>query len=194
MSSDLRIVGLCGSLRAGSYTRVGLSLALEEARDAGAETALIDLDDYDIPLFNDDHDRPANVEEVAELLGDADAILLGTPMYHGSYSGVLKNTIDHMGFDEFEDKTVGLLVVSGGGFPLSALEHLRTVCRSLNAWVLPWDAAIPRARTVIEDGHIADEQLANRVRVLGRRVVEYARIEPHQESLESEQNVGAVGR
>jgi NAD(P)H-dependent FMN reductase len=40
--------------------------------------------------------------------------IAGTPLYHGSYSGVLKNAIDPMGFHEFEDKMVGLVGVSGG--------------------------------------------------------------------------------
>jgi NAD(P)H-dependent FMN reductase len=71
-------------------------------------------------------------------------------VYHGSYSGVLKNAMDYCGFDEFEDTTVGLLAVSGGSFPTGALEHLRLVCRAVNAWVLPHQAAIPSAREAFE--------------------------------------------
>lgn len=194
MSRRVSVVGLPGSLRSESKTRVGIGVALETASAAGAETELIDLRELDVPPLDDDEDPTDDVEGMKETLASADAILLGTPMYHGSYSGVLKNALDHCGFNEFEDKTVGLLAVSGGSFPITALEHLRSVCRALNAWVLPWEAAIPRASDAIAEGDIIDEQLAERVETLGQRTVEYARIEPHQAAFESEQNVGAVGR
>lgn len=194
MSRDVVVVGVSGSLRDESYTRIGVSKALHGAERNGAETSHIDLRDMDIPLFNQDAEPTPGVRRMSTAFREADAIILGTPMYHGSYSGVLKNAIDHFGFEEFENKTVGLLVVSGGGFPLPALEHLRSVCRSLNAWVLPWEAAIPRGREVIEDGEITEAKLADRVQTLGERAVEYARIEPHQTSFESEHNVGAANQ
>jgi NAD(P)H-dependent FMN reductase len=111
-------------------------------------------------------------------------------MYHGSYSGVLKNALDHCGFDEFEGKTVGLLGVAGGAFPITALEHLRSVCRALDAWVLPHQAAVPRASSAFEGGAFVDDGIEERVATLGRRVVEYARIEPDPSTFESGQNVG----
>ncbi len=194
MGDDVRVAGVVGSLREDSYTRVAVGIALTAARDVGARTECIDLREYEIPPFNADDAPPDDVEQMAQDIRESDAILLGTPMYHGSYAGVLKNAIDHCGFDEFENKTVGLLAVSGGAFPLTALEHLRSVCRALNAWVLPWEAAIPRASQVIEEGRLQDAELQARVERLGRRAVEYARIDPHQASMAGDQNVGAVGR
>jgi NAD(P)H-dependent FMN reductase len=111
-------------------------------------------------------------------------------MYHGSHSGVLKNALDHCGFDEFEGKTVGLLGVAGGSFPITAIEHLRSVCRALDAWVLPHQAAVPRASKALEGGEFVDDDLEERVATLGRRVVEYAAIEPDPQTFESDQNVG----
>ena len=109
----------------------------------------------------------------------ADAIMLGTPVYHGSYASTLKTALDYCGFDEFEETTVGLLAVAGGGFPGAALEHLRSVCRTLNAWVLPHQVAIPNVRSVVEAGTITDDDLAERTRELGRQVVQYADISPN---------------
>jgi len=90
---------------------------------------------------------------------------------------------------------VGLLAVAGGGFPITALEHLRTVCRALNAWVVPHQAAIPRASAAFEgdadDWRFVDESVADRVAVLGERAVEYATIEPDPPCIESTENVGA---
>jgi NAD(P)H-dependent FMN reductase len=107
---------------------------------------------------------------------------------------VLKNALDHCGFDEFDGKTVGLLAVAGGGFPVTALEHLRSVCRALNAWVLPHQAALPNVSSQFDGEELADEGLEKRVHVLGRRVVEYARIEPDPATFEAGENVGAGGK
>ena len=114
-----------------------------------------------------------------------------TPVYHGSYSSPLKLALDYCGFDEFEDTTVGLLAVAGGGFPVTALDHLRSVCRAVNAWVLPHQAAIPRARNNFEDGRLVDDDIAARVDTLGERAVEFAHIEPDPPCPESLENIGA---
>jgi NAD(P)H-dependent FMN reductase len=112
-------------------------------------------------------------------------------MYHGSYSSVLKTALDYCGFDEFEDKTVGLLAVAGGGFPVTALDHLRSVCRALNAWVIPHQAVVPNAHARFADRELADDDMRERVETLGERAVQYANIEPDPDSFESEANVGA---
>ena len=94
-------------------------------------------------------------------------------------------------FEEFENKTVGLLAVAGGSFPITALEHLRSVCRALNCWVIPHQAAVPQARTVVEDGTITDDGIADRIDKLGGQAVQYATIEPDPACMESMENVGA---
>jgi NAD(P)H-dependent FMN reductase len=188
-----RVVAICGSLRDGSHTRTALGHALEAASDRGAETELLDLRRYDLPVYDADRDDAGDAPAFRSAVRAADGVLLGSPMYHGSYSAPLKNALDYCGFEEFEDRTVGLLGVSGGSFPVTALEHLRSVCRALNAWVLPHQAAIPRASSQFEDGAFVDESLAERVAVLGERAVEYADISPDPDSFEGEQNVGAGG-
>jgi len=185
------VVGVAGSLRDGSYTRVAVERALEAAREAGATTELLDLREYDLPVFDADDREAGDAPELTRTIRGADSILLGTPVYHGSYSAPLKNALDYCGFDEFENKTVGLLAVAGGGFPITALEHLRSVCRALNCWVIPHQAAIPRARNAVENGSITDEGIDERVARLGEEAVQYATIEPDPACLESTENVGA---
>ena len=187
----MHVVALCGSLRDDSHTRTALSVALDAAESAGASTELVDLRALDLPVFDADSDDAGDARELQSTVAAADAILLGTPIYHGSYSSPLKTALDYCGFDEFEDKTVGLLAVAGGGFPVTALDHLRSVCRALNAWVVPHQAAIPSASGQFEDGAFVDDALGERVRTLGRRAVQYANIEPDPDSFESQENVGA---
>jgi len=191
MTAPPTVVALCGSLRDGSYTRIALEHALAAASDRGARTELLDLREYSLPVFDADADEAGDAPALKERLRAGDSVLLGTPMYHGSYSSALKNGLDYCGFDEFENTTVGLLGVSGGSFPITALDHLRSVCRALDAWVLPYQAAVPNSNRHFEDGAFADEDLANRVAVLGERSVEYASIEPDPACFESGENVGA---
>lgn len=172
------VVGVSGSRRAGSYTRRAIREALAGAESAGGTTELLDLAALHLPPLDPDVGDAGDGEVVRRTIRAADAVILGSPMYHGSYSGVLKNALDYCGVDEFENSTVGLLVVSGGPFPTPALGHLRDVCRSLNAWVLPHQAAIPMASTRFDDGELVDDDLRERVRTLGVLAVEYGRIEP----------------
>ena len=189
--SEPHVLALVGSLREKSYTRLATAHALRGAEAAGATTELLDLREYDLPPLNPDADEQGDSATVIDRVNAADAVILGSPMYHGSYSGVLKNALDYCGFDEFEGKTVGLLAVSGGAFPVTTLEHLRSVCRALNAWVLPHQAAVPKAHSAFEDGEFVDSDTADRVATLGERVVRYADIEPEPPTFESDQNQGA---
>jgi NAD(P)H-dependent FMN reductase len=188
MSVAPTVVAVCGSLRDDSYTRIAVGHALAAAADRGAETELLDLREFELPAYDPD-DRDAG--DADRLRDRADSVLLGTPMYHGSYAAPLKNALDYCGFDEFDNTTVGLLGVSGGGFPITALDHLRAVCRALNAWVLPYQAAVPNSGDQFEDGAFVNGDLENRVSVLGERAVEYASIEPDPACFESAENVGA---
>ncbi|WP_132059784.1 NADPH-dependent FMN reductase [Halorussus amylolyticus] len=194
MANPPHVVGLCGSLRDESVTRVALERALNEVETHGGDAELLDLREYDLPALDPDVDDEdaGDATALARDVRAADAVILGTPMYHGSYSSVLKTALDYCGFDEFESKTVGLLAVSGGSFPITALEHLRSVCRALDAWVLPYQAAVPRSHSAVRDGSFTDEKLEERVVRLGEETVKYANIEPSPPSMESEENVGAV--
>jgi NAD(P)H-dependent FMN reductase len=187
---DTHVVAVCGSLRDDSHTRKALAHALRGVEAAGGTGELLDLREFDLPPYDPDREAQGDGERLAAAVRDADAVLLGTPMYHGSFSGVLKNALDYCGFDEFEGKTVALLGVAGGSFPVTALEHLRSVCRSLNAWVVPHQAAVPRSSNAFEGDQFRDDDLAERVATLGRRAVQFADIEPDPNTFEGDQNVG----
>ncbi len=174
MTRDTQVVAVCGSLAADSVTRVALRETLQAAQAAGAQTTLVDLREYDLPTFDADNQDAGDAPELRAQLRQADSIALGTPMYHGSFSSPLKTALDYSGFDEFEDTTVGLLAVSGGSFPMAALEHLRSVTRALDAWPLPLDVAIPDSHQQVVDGGLADESLQDRVDRLGGELVQYA--------------------
>lgn len=182
LTDSKHIVALCGSQRDGSHTRQALEQALAAAEANGATTEIVDLAEVNLPVFDPDHSDVGDATELRQRVRKADGVLLGSPMYHGSYSSVLKTALDYCGFDEFADTTVGLLVVSGGGFPTPALEHLRSVAQALDAWVLPRQVAIPNSHSAFEKGELTDESLIERVEALGTDLVEYAGVESYPET------------
>jgi NAD(P)H-dependent FMN reductase len=184
-AGDPHVVALCGSLRDASRTRVVLAAALAGARDAGGTTELLDLREYDLPALDPDAPTPPDAAALSETVAGADAVLLGTPNYHGSYTGVLKDALDHLGRDELAGRTVGLVEVAAGDHPGPALAHLRGVCRTLNAWTLPREVAVADSHTVVTEDGIADADLADRLRALGVDLVRYAGVAEARAAAES---------
>ena len=185
----LRVVGICGSLRPGSFTRTAVKIALRGAEEAGARTQLIDLRDYSLIFCDGKEDESRYPEDVFKLrkeVQQAKGIILGTPEYHGSFSGVLKNSLDLMGFDEFEGKMIGLVGVSGGRMgAFDAMNSLRNIGRALHAWVIPEQASVPEAWKIFsEDGTITDPQLEERLKEVGRQVARFARLHKCEDALE----------
>ena len=181
----IRVVGICGSLRVSSYTRMAVNLALSGAGQVGAQTELIDLRHYQLIFcgaVEDEEDYPPDVSKLCEKVREARGIILGTPEYHGSVSGVLKNAIDLMGFDEFEGKVIGLIGVSGGRMgAINALSALQTIGRQLHAWVIPQQASVPQASEAFdENGKLYDKKLEERVIEVGRLVARFAYLHSSQ--------------
>ncbi len=178
---QVNVVGLCGSLREGSTTHAALRIALNGAREVGAVVELLDLNEYKLVFHGsseDETDDPSDVIKLKGKIQQAEGILLGTPEYHGSFSGVIKNALDILGYGAFSNKVIGLIGVSGGRMGAgSALSMLRIVCSSLQAWVLPDDVSIARSSEVFdENGNLQDSELEMRLKVIGQKVTEYAAI------------------
>ena len=188
-NGKILVVGLSGSLRRGSYTRRAVETALDGAREVGAETALLDLAEYGLVFCNGSTDAGAYPEGVGKLrqqVRAAQGIILGTPEYHGGFSGVLKNALDLMGFEEFEGKMLGLVGVSGGRMgAIDALNTLRNIGRTLHSWVVPEQASIPQASGAFDDaGKLKSESTRNRVMDVGRQVARYAFLHNSEKAME----------
>jgi FMN reductase len=186
---SVRIAAICGSLRPGSYTRLALEIALQGAAEVGAETQLIDLATYDLAFcegVEDEHTYPEDVHRLRREVQMAQGIILGTPIYHGSFSGVLKNALDLMGFREFEGKMIGLVGVSGGrAGAINALDSLRAIGRVLHAWVIPEQASIPQGwRAFDGNGKLKDAELEQRLMELGRQVARFAYLHSSDQAME----------
>jgi len=91
---QLRVVGIAGSLREGSYNR-GLLVSARELAPAGMTINIHDI--ADIPLYNEDVENagvPGSVARLRAAVAEADGLLIATPEYNHGVPGVMKNTID----------------------------------------------------------------------------------------------------
>jgi len=203
--TSVRVVAICGSLNPNSKTRMALNITLAGAREVGAETQLIDLRNYEL-IFCDGSDEsnyPADVFKLREAVQQAQGIILGTPEYHGGYSGVLKNALDLMGFNEFQGKVLGLVGVSGGATgAINSLNGLRTVGRALRAWVIPNQVSIPQAWQLFDDSdQLKDKGIEARLQEIGREVARFAYLHTSDQAIqflqsweEAETNPGGKDR
>jgi FMN reductase len=187
---SIRVVGICGSLRPNGWTLAALKIALAGAEERAATAELLDLRDYDLPFCTggdvDSSEGKAGVQRLRQKVLEASGIILATPNYHGSLSGVLKNALDLMSMREFEGKVVGLIGVSGGRMGGTAtLNALRAIGRTLHAWVIPSEAWIyDAASSFTEDGRIKDLGSEQRVRDVGRKIARLTRMLASKEARE----------
>lgn len=185
MTRTTHVVAVPGSLRDASKTRACLRRALDAAEAEGASTDLLDLRELELPLYDADRKDAGDAPELRRRIREADAAILGTPVYHHSYASPLKTVLDYCGFDEFDDTLVGVLAVAGGGaggFPTEALSHLRGSVLGLRAWLYPRQVVVPNASEKVVDGELADPQLADRVAEFGANLARHAVTEPSRES------------
>lgn len=176
---EITIVGLSGSLRTGSYTTLAVKIALQGAKESGATVNMLDLNDYKLPFTQEIWSGKrvsAGITSMRENVKVAQGIILGTPEYHASFSGVLKYALDMMGFDEFEGKMVGLIGIAGGKLgAANSLTSLRAVGRSLHAWVVPKQVSVSEAwRKFDRSGNIKDPDLELSLKEVGHQVARFA--------------------
>jgi chromate reductase, NAD(P)H dehydrogenase (quinone) len=168
----MKIVGLSGSLRKGSYN----SAALRAAQALAPEGTVIEIAEIgDLPLYNDDVRAagfPPPAERLRAQIAAADAVLLVTPEYNYSISGVLKNAIDWASrppSQPFEAKPVAIMGASPGLFGSARAQyHLRQMLIFLNAMpVNRPEVMIGQAQNKFDaDGNLTDEPTREFIRKL----------------------------
>ena len=161
----VKIVGITGSLRPGSYSALALEQAVNRVKALGAEVEILDLRDLKLPFCDGGDEYPdyPDVEILREKVKAADGLILATPEYHGSLSGVLKNALDLMSFEHLSGKVTGLISVLGGQSNSNALNDLRVIVRWVHGWVIPEQVAVGQAWQAFDkEGKLTDEKLAKR--------------------------------
>src|SRR4051812_34411132 len=167
----LKLLGVAGSLRSGSYSTRGLGLVLELAQARGAETRLLDLRTVNLPLYSPDAEDTPEASVVAELVRWADAFVLSSPDYHGSMSGAMKNFLDYH-WSEFAGKLFGYVCASHEK-GLTVMEGMRIAVRQCYGWSLPYGVSIHGEQDFDAAFTVVNARLAARLRMLARDLVTY---------------------
>jgi FMN reductase len=153
------IVAVGGTLRLGSTTEKAMQHVLNAADRAGARTRLISGPALQLPMYEPDNpERTDAARDLVAQLALADGIILGSPGYHGSISGLVKNALDYAEDlrgnrrPYFSGRAVGC-IATGGGWPgaLNTLGALRDIVHALRGWPTPLGAAINSSERVFDD-------------------------------------------
>ncbi|WP_254513122.1 NADPH-dependent FMN reductase [Anatilimnocola floriformis] len=180
-----KILAFAGSTRKDSFNRKLLPIAVAGAREAGAEVTVVELADYDFPLFNQDLEAagaPPGLAKLKQLFIDHQGLLIASPEYNSSITPLLKNTIDwvsrpfpgEQGLLAFRGKAAGLISASPGQLGGSrGLVHLRSILGNIDVLVLPTQSSVPQAMNVFnEDGSLKDAKQQANVKAVGQKLAE----------------------
>ena len=170
-----KVVGIIGSLRSDSYSALALHQAMKRIEKLGATTEILDLREMKLPFCDGGQEYPGfpDVETLREKVKAADGLVLATPEYHGSVSGVLKNALDLMSFEHLSGKVAGLISVLGGQSNSNALNDLRIIVRWVHGWVIPEQIAIGQAWQAFDEfGKLKEEKLSQRFDAFAQSLVD----------------------
>lgn len=177
------VVGLGGSMRPGSQSERAMHVVLAGAQAAGAKVQAIGGDDLVLPFYDpEDPQRTPAAGQLVRALRSADGVVLASPGYHGTISGLMKNALDYvedLRGDEppyLDGRAVGCVGTAyGWQATVSTLHALRSVVHALRGWPTPLGAAVNSSETRFgPDGECSDEKVAETLRTIGEQVVEFA--------------------
>jgi FMN reductase len=174
------ILGLGGTTSPTSSTEVALGIALQAAEDAGAETELFGSDRLmALPHYRSD---PAGLnqtgKDLVELVRRADGIVISSPGYHGTVSGLVKNAIDYIEETSTDARVyldgipVGLIVTAYGWQAVgSTLAALRSIVHSLRGWPTPLGVGINASGGMFSEGICTDESVNQQLKLVAQQVM-----------------------
>jgi FMN reductase len=178
------IVAVGGTLRANSSTEKAMRHVLAAAQRAGARTKLISGSALQLPLYQPDNpERSDAARDLVAELALADGIVLASPGYHGSISGLIKNALDYaedLRTDPrpyFSGRAVGC-IATAGGWPgaVNTLGALREIVHALRGWPTPMGAAINSTEKIFdEEGNCQAPRIAEMLDLIAGEVMGFAR-------------------
>ena len=182
-----RILAFAGSLRRESFNKKLVPIAAKGARDAGAEVTLIGLEDFPLPLFDQDLEArqgmPENGKKLKQLFIDHDGLLIASPEYNSSITAVLKNAIDWVSrpapgerpLVALRSKVATLMSASPGALGgLRGLVHVRSILSNIGVIVLPDQISVAKAHEAFNvDGSLKDSKQQSGIEGLGHTLASF---------------------
>tara|TARA_R110000772_G_scaffold73034_7_gene159031 strand:- start:1167 stop:1751 length:585 start_codon:yes stop_codon:yes gene_type:complete len=177
------IIGIGGTAIANSSTEQALKLALASAEHCGARTRLFGgAEIASLPHYlSPEHKESVEAQHLIACIREADGLIVASPGYHGSISGIVKNAIDYLEETAKDPRVyldgvpVGLIATAYGWQATgSTLAALRAIIHSLRGWPTPFGAAINTSGGIFKDGQCSDAAIASQLELVGRQVYEFA--------------------
>lgn len=139
----MKVVLLDGSPAVPSRVGVLIEAIAAQLHEKGCETVVLELQSLALPTndpayYKNPREHPdERVRDFVAAIQDADAVVLGTPLYHGSYSGLIKSALDHLTNDALRGKVVGIISnATGPRSSVLAASALVPVARALKGEVI----------------------------------------------------------
>jgi FMN reductase len=179
------IVGIGGTVRPGSSSEQALRIAVGAAEDDGATTRIFaGAELAQLPMYSPEESfRSPVARELVEHLRNADGVIVASPGYHGSISGLVKNALDYTedmrddGRPYLTDRSVGLLVTAyGWQASVTTLEALRSIVHALRGWVTPFGAAINSSECRFLEDSCDQPKVTEQLALVGSEVMRFARM------------------
>ncbi len=177
------ILGIGGTTRSGSTSEKALRVSLGAAEALGAKVHLIAGEDLDLPMYAPHlTERSEKASFLVEQLKICDGLIISSPSYHGSISGLIKNALDYVE-DLRESPRVYLdhlpvgLIGCGAGWQgaTQALTHLRSMAHALRAWPTPMGAVLNSSTPLFnESGECIEPLVLSQLNLVGKQVMTFA--------------------
>ncbi|MBV9757609.1 MAG: NAD(P)H-dependent oxidoreductase [Alphaproteobacteria bacterium] len=187
MAGQIRpyILGIGGTTRPGSSTERALQAALAAAAAEGAETGMIGGAELQLPMYDPAiPGLPKQAEHLVAEVRRCHGLVIASPGYHGTISGMVKNAIDYIeelrgdAAPYLDGRAVGCIAAAYGWQATgTTLVALRSIVHALRGWPTPLGVGINSALPVFgPNGACIDETVSFQLQLVGRQVVEFARM------------------
>ena len=179
----MKLLGVSGGVSQKTFAAIETALAFASQYDNSIDIEVLSIGDLNVQ-FCDGRD-PAKYEGDSKLVIDkiieADALIFGTPMYRGTYTGLLKNVFDLIPNDALMGKPVGLIATGGSDHHYLALEHeLKPLLGFFHAFSMPGNVYANNSHYT--DGNLVSEDIISRLKELAESIVNFVRILPEDRS------------
>jgi FMN reductase len=180
------ILGIGGTVRPGSSSERALAMALRAAETGGARIQMLGGEFLSrLPIYNPNGGE-ASVEQkqLTEAVSQADGVIVASPGYHGSISGLIKNALDSLeplrsdSRPYFEGRAVGCIITADGWQAAgTTLTTLRSIIHALRGWPSPFGAALNSTSGLFDaDGECVDQRDAWQLSTVGEQVLDFAKM------------------
>ena len=171
---NLKVLGVSSSMRDASYSTHTLKLVLEKVQNKGAKTRLLNLQETRLPMYSPEQNDSPVIDTVTENVNWADALILASPDYHGSMSGVMKNFLDFF-WSEFAGKTFGYICASHEK-GLTVMDQMRTAIRQCYGWSMPYGLSVNSDQDFDGNMNIINKEIISRLEKMSRDLVVYGNL------------------